>query len=343
VPPMTASLMGRFFAVPLLIIGTIVGGAVLVVVLFGGPVTSQERSVDELLRALEAGSGEKSFGVLLPREKELWQTALELSVRLQKQGTGGGLTDEELETAAERIGAMVEADLANVGRVVTVGEREEDHRRVRSARLQFLIHALGRTRRPMVIDRLIALVRDAREPYARAAMHELGNLHEMAGSRRAIAAVLTRLDAAMKPATRLMACHALSVLASPGDATVIAKLTQTHHTAEGEVAWSAALALGRLESNAGKSTLLDLLDREHLESGKRFEATDDDGNTIQRYALPPQRVEATLLAAIDAASNLRDADLWETIERLKSDRSPVVRNRAGERLAARASDGAGDP
>ena len=41
-----------------------------------------------------------------------------------------------------------------------------------------------------------------------------------------------------------------------------------------------------------------------------------------------------LKAAIDAASNLTRSDLWEMIERLKSDPSPAVRGKVAATLKA---------
>ena len=98
--------------------------------------------------------------------------------------------------------------------------------------------------------------------------------------------------------------------------------------------WSAALALARLGSDAGKSTLLELCDRSFLESGERYTITDSAGN-VRRYALPAQRVDELLMAVIDAASNLDDADVWGMIQRLGSDPSPAVRAKAAATLKTR--------
>lgn len=338
--PMTVSLLGRFFAVPLLIIGGIVGGAVLVVLLFGGPAASPERSVAELLQVLEANSGKKSLGVLLPREKELWQTALDLSVTLKHKSTR--LSEEDLEVIAERLGNMVRVDMVNLDRIPTVDEERANQRRVRSKRLEFLIHALGRTERPRVIDDLVEIVRIGHEPYARVAMQELGNLRALPEARRAIAPMVALLTASTTPETRLVACTALSVLASPDDQAVIDALAATRLVEDGEVAWSAALALARLGSSAGASTLVDLLDRRFLGAPDRLQIIDENGR-VHRYRLEPDRVDEILLAAIDSASNLLDAVLWEQINELKSDPSPPVRMRAIEALASRQSAGVAEP
>lgn len=334
--PMTFSLLGRFFAVPLVIIGTIVGGAILVVLLFGGPASPDHRTIDDLLQALESGSGEKSLGVLLPREKELWQTALELSVRMDGKDKEASLTEAELTSVAARLSAMVLTDLDNVDRMATIGAERTNQRKVRSRRLEFLIGALGRTERPEAVDVLIEVVRRQAEPYVQVAMQMLGNLHALEATREAVEPILALLKGTKVVETRLVACTALSVLAERGDRRVTDALASARLVDDGEVAWAAGLALARLGDSAGKSTLLDLLDRSFLASGERYRVTDESG-TVRRYPLPPQRVDGLMLAAMDAARNLSDADLWETIQGLESDPSPAVRARASEMIKGRAS------
>lgn len=322
--PLTASLLGKLFGIPFLIIGTIVGGAVLVVVLFGGPASPQRRGVDSLLQSLEASSGAKSMGLLLPREKELWQTAVELSMRLEKKNLEADLTEAELESIAARLSALVRADLANLDSLLTSGAERLDQRAVRSRRLEFVIHALGRTERPEAVGPLLDVLRDGREPYVTVAMQELGELHALSETSRAVEPITEILTTSTRSETRLMACTVLSVLATPDDRRVLDALVTTRLSSEGEVAWSAALALARLGSAAGKSTLLDLLDRTFLESDERYHVSDAAGN-VRRYRLPPHRVEELLMVTIDAVSELDDAELRAMIERLESDPSPAVR------------------
>jgi hypothetical protein len=338
--PMTLSLLGRWFGVPMLIIGTIVGGAVVVVLLFGGPASPEQRSIESLLQALEASSGERSAGVLLPREKELWQTALELSERLAKKDTE--LTADELQTVTQRLATMVQTDLAHVDRITAFGEDLAKQQELRSGRFDFLLRALARTEREEAIEPLTNVVSSGREPYVAVAMQQLGNLHGLVGSKRAVEPIVAVLGRSSRAETLLTACTALSVLASRDDRGVLDALATARLTHDGEVAWSAALALARLGSAAGKSTLLDLLDRTHLASGERYEVRDDTGN-VKRYPLPPNRVEALLIAAMDAAANLNDDDLWGLIDRLKSDPSPAVRGRAMELTKRRAQSGGGKP
>ena len=331
-PPMTWSLMGRFFAVPFLIISVIVFGAILVVFLFGGPASPERKSIETLLTGLESTSGQRSAGVLLPREKELWQMALELSLRLEKKESE--LTAEELTRTASRLAAMVEDQVLAPnpsGSGVVLDPKEES---VRSRRLEFLIHALGRTEQPEAVAPLREIVVLNREPYVSAALQQLGNLHELSEARAAVTDIIPLLSRSPGAETAMVGATALSVLASPGDQAVIEALKSLMFSREGEVAWSAAMALARLGDASGRSVLMDMLDRRFWENGERFEKIDESGNVL-RYPMPPQRIEALLIAAIDAASQLQDESLWDAIETLKSDPIPSVRSKATEVAARR--------
>lgn len=328
VPPMTFSLLGRFFAVPLLIIGSIVGGAILVVVLFGGPAAPQQNSIDRLLQVLEAGSGERSMGLLMPREKELWQAGLELSVRLENKDRDAELAAADLASIAMRVGAMVQKDLDLLARRSTTDGKSRRQWEMRSRRFKFLLLALGRTGRSEAVEPLLAVLKRGEESHRTAACQALGYLYELPEARAASGAIAEALRSAESPETQLMACTVLSVLAAPGDASVIEALQSAYRAAEGEVEWNCALALARLGSDVGKSTLLDLLDRSFLESGERYAVKDDRG-VVHRHRLPPARVDALLIAAMEAASRIEDDEVWTMIETLaSSDQSPAVRGRA---------------
>lgn len=325
--PISLSLMGRLFGVPLLIIGSIVGGAIVIVLLFGGTTVSPQRSIDEMLQVLEANSGEKSLGVLLPREKQLWQTALELSKRLEKKDLE--LTADEVEDTAERLAAMVREDLVHIDTLPSFGEERTQQASVRSRRLEFAIHALGRTETLLAVDIMIDIVQSGVEPYVQVAMQELGNLNEIQDSRRATQPILNLLTTSQRPETLLTACTVLSVLAKRGDSAVIEGLKRTMYAHDGDISWSAAMSLARLGSAEGRTTLMDLLDRKFWESHQRYQITDQSGQ-VKRYDMPPGRIDAWLIAAMDASSQLDESLLWEMIERLKSDPSLAVRGRAAQ-------------
>ena len=82
---MTSRLMTQLFAVPALIVGAVITCALLVTLAFGWIASGQEESIESLITKISAGTGDKVIGVVLPpKEKELWQAALELAQRLQQ-------------------------------------------------------------------------------------------------------------------------------------------------------------------------------------------------------------------------------------------------------------------
>jgi hypothetical protein len=328
---MTFSTLGGFFAVPLLIIASIVGGAVVVVLLFAAPSAPEARSIESLLQALESGSGQRQMGMLLTKEKEHWQTALELSLRFGDKGTDEELTAAELEKVAQRLSVVIRKELATrlEDGVATIPGRSDGSRH-----LEFIIRALGRTESPIAVDGLLEVLQSGLEPYVSVALRELGDLHSIPDTRRAIGPILEILERSGRSETRLIACTVLSLLGTPDDRRVIDALAVVRLTSDGEIGWSAALALARLGSVAGKSTLLDLMDRSFLSTGDRYEVIDAKGRVL-RYPIPPQRIDELLIAAMEAASNLEDTEIWAMISQLGSDRSPVVRGRAAEIVKAR--------
>lgn len=334
VEPLTMGMLARYFAVPLVIIGSIVGGAALVVSLFGAPSSPQERSIEQLMQSLEASDGHKSMGMLLPREKEHWQTGLELVLRLKEKDKERALTETELASIAERLAVLVEASVPSLDGLTATYEECPRLDAVAPTRPAFLIRALGLTEQPSAVGPLIHVAERGVEPYAMLAIQQLGNLHGVVGAKSSIPAIIDTLESSSCPEALLTACTSLSVIADAGDPAAIDALAGVRLRHDGDVEWAAALALARLGSDKGKSTLLDLLDRSFWRSGDRYRVVDESG-VVRRYAMPASRVEALLLAAIDAASNLSDEELWNAIEQLRSDESPSVRRRAQAAVQAR--------
>ncbi|MHC5112165.1 MAG: HEAT repeat domain-containing protein [Planctomycetota bacterium] len=330
--PLSLPMIGRLFGVPFIIVSVIVGGAILVVVLFAGPTIAKESTVDDLLRELEGNAGEKSAGILLPREKRLWQTALELGKRLDKRQTE--FTEAELETIAERLTAIVRKDIEHKDTFATFGQERTAQQEVRNTRLQFVIRALGRTGRASAVAPLIEVVEAGVTPFTHVAIQELGNLHGLPQSRAAVDPILAVMERSQSAEELLSCATVLSVLADTSDPVVIKALDRARLAHAGEVEWAAALGMARLGSSEGKSTLADMLSREFWETDDRYQVTDESGQ-VRRYRMPPQRVNDFLIAAIDAAAHTSDPDLWELIDGLKSDSSSAVRGRAVEVVSNR--------
>lgn len=328
--PLTMPTIGRLFAVPLIIICVIVGGAVIVVLAFGSLTSERSRSIDSLLSSLEQSTGEPVLGLLVTREKELWQTAMELGSRLKMKDSE--LTPQELDAVVTRLGVLVEKDLQAAADLNPDTAPPGDPARHRAGRLQWLIRALGRTEQPEALPPLIRVVEAGFEPYRMTATVELANLKNVAGVEAAIEPIRLALETSDSVPTLLVACAALSALANPGDRVVIETLSRARLEHDGEVAWNASLALARLGSDEGKLTLMDLLDRSFWEAADRYQQTDSSGVT-HRYPMPKERIERFLIAAIDAASTLDDDELRGRIDVLKSDPSLEVRRTATEALA----------
>lgn len=328
---MSWSLLGRLFGVPLIIISTIVGGAIVVVLLFASLTSIDKRDIRDLLTALEQTTGERTGVLLLPREKELWQMAWELTLRLEKKEQE--LTPEQLAEVTERLVKLVRADLARVGEWPQA-DVEREVNELRSGRFSFLIRALALTRRPEAVQPLIEIVESGRAPYTWVAMQELANLHDLPESRQALPAIVEVLRHAEAPEARIAAATVLSVLGRPEDADVVAALEEARRADIADLDWAASLSLARLGSDAGRTTLLDLMDRQFWDAEPRYEKVDEFGQ-VQRYSMPSDRVDQIMVASIEAASKLSDAGLWESIDRLKSDPSPRVRNAAMEAINRR--------
>jgi hypothetical protein len=106
-----------------------------------------------------------------------------------------------------------------------------------------------------------------REPYVAAAVQEIGNLYTLPEARAAVGDITLLVSGSPRPETAMVAATALSVLATPGDPAVVDALKSLMFAQDGEVAWSAAMALARLGNASGRTILMDMLDRAFWERG----------------------------------------------------------------------------
>jgi len=317
--PPSATLIGRLFVVPAVIVTALICIAI-VVVLFGGTSVGQRPSIDDLLRTIESDAGKHTAGMMLfPADREVWQAAQELATRLSRKEKE--LTPEHINQTAERIERVLSQLKKPVGADDAAVAAFQTKR-------QFLILALARLGTPQAVD-TIAKYLDNSDPQARqAALTGLMELRGQPGVHEHLAAVVGRLDDD-SPAVQIVATAAVGVIAQPGDAEAV-KALRRKLAGDREVQWNAALALAKLGSKSGKAVLLNMLDRGFWEKSRvQYQ---DAAESIDR-AFTPNEIDGYLAVAMDAAGRLDDADLRASIERLKSDPSPSVREAARRTLA----------
>ncbi|MCP4245644.1 MAG: HEAT repeat domain-containing protein [bacterium] len=320
VEPMTGSLMVRLFAVPAVIVAAIVGCAVLVVVLFGSISSESERSIDQLVRVLETSRGERLVGVLLPRDKEVWQAGPELVLRLRQRESE--LTPAEVTEIAVRLARLLEAD-AGVSDQLTAEGRK---------RLHLLMQALAATQEPMAVRLFVDLLDDKVAETRREALMALALQTANEEARTALPAICRVADDE-HAVVRMVATVLLGQLGSRDDGESLEVLKRRYVDEDREVRWNAALSLARLGDGSGTNLLADMLRRPYWQDEVKAGIRQDSGQMVE-YAMPPGAVARYLAAAIDAAAHLDEATLWAQIEELESDPSPAVADKAREALAA---------
>ena len=104
------------------------------------------------------------------------------------------------------------------------------------------------------------------------------------------------------------------VLGALGDSRSIPPLQAHLEDSEPEVRWNSAIALTRLNNDAGEGVLMDLMKREYLASFSK---------------LSEERKEELMVNAIKASAKLKKPELLEQIKKLRtSDPNPRVRDAA---------------
>ncbi len=324
---MTSRLMARLFIVPLLIVLMIVGSSVVVVLLFGWITTSREESVEKLLDRIEAGAGDKIMSVaLLPRDKEVWQAAMELASRLQSDDPRT-LPPEKRPEIAVRIEALL--DRTRGVEQTTMGQEMQ----------QFLLTALGHLKQPTSVEVLAKYATDEKQPIAvrRHALDGLVLMRELPAARSALPELLPLIDSA-ESTLRVAGTAAIGALAQPGDSVALSGLTAAYRSNDREVVWNATLALARLRSKVCVPTLKDMLSRGYWESIKLDSATPTKSGQGD-LNLTAVQVDGYLMLSIEAAEQSRDPALEPAVEKLTQDRSLQVRDRASKALHQWSSPG----
>ncbi|MEE9297124.1 MAG: HEAT repeat domain-containing protein, partial [Phycisphaerae bacterium] len=290
----------------------IVGCAVVVVLLFGAITTDQERSIASLVDVLESRVGEKTAGVLLPNEKEVWQVSRELALRLQNKESE--LTPEELVTVTARLSALMRRYGASSSGLSEMGRKQ----------MRFVMRALALTGAAQAVTPIAAMLDDQDASTRREALTNLVLLRDLPQVHQALPRMIGALQD-HNSVVRATACVSISTVAGESDAAAVEALGRAYFDEDREVRWNAALALARLGSPKGRSLLLDMLDREYWEKHVRVRIETGTGS-FNEYVMPPQAVDRYLAATIEAASHLYDEQVWDQIVALEADRSPEVKN-----------------
>ncbi|MCK6485191.1 MAG: HEAT repeat domain-containing protein [Phycisphaerae bacterium] len=324
-PPMTASLMARLFVVPAILVSVLVVALMTVVILFGWSGIGERVTAVKLIDRIAGATGDKNQGALFPENKDVWLAAQELAERLKNRDRE--MKPDEIELAVQRLGAIC-SELA----------RQENLTEAARRKSVFVMLALGRMGSGSGVAPLIAALSAKDAQLRMAALRGLVELRDLPETQSAMPAVITAMDDA-SPEVRLMACAAAGQIAVRGDAGAVRALTDKLHE-DRETRWNAALALARLGSLAAKDELQTMLDRGYWEQARvvyEAESATTGDSTIAPSVAPTTRVErpfsetqisTIMLAAIDAAVELGDAELMNDVARLRSDASPIVRDRA---------------
>ena len=310
--PMTSRLMTQLFAVPALIVGAVITCALLVTLAFGWIATGQEESIESLITRISAGTGDKVIGVVLPpKEKELWQAALELARRLQRPEKE--ISPEKLPAIALQLRTAIEG----------VIRMPRPYSQATKDRMNFMAIALGRLREPSAIEQFESMLTND-EPAVRKAgvsgMAELGPIPEMRSRASTLVPVLN--DDPVRE-IRLMAATALGQIADRGNKAVIDALRK-QLVDEDEVRWNVALALIRLGDESGKLDVLDMLSREYWQN-RRIK---DDPESEQTRPIAEAEIGRNIRSALTALDRVHDSEIRSAIRLLADDPNPLVRGDA---------------
>lgn len=324
-PPSVATLAGKLFVVPAIVVCLMLGAAVLVV-MFGTSSIDQPATVSELMRVIEADSGDREGLMLLPAAKESWQAAQELANRFERRD----FKDEaEADSAADRvIAALKSFSVVAPAMVVTDKERKGEKRD------HFLILALARLQTPKAVPTIVELLRHPNATTRRVALQAMSMMETLEAARSSIDHVYPLLrDPDI--AVRIVACLTVASLADRGAERPIREVASL---LEGDIEeqWNAAVALAKLGSPRGKLILMNMLDRGFWER-LDLDYVEDGGRVLRR--LSASEVNDRLCAAILSASYLEDSELQSLIQKLRDQDSAIQVREAARMVLEKSADG----
>jgi HEAT repeat protein len=174
---------------------------------------------------------------------------------------------------------------------------------------QYLALALGQPGKTVYLETLVNAFNDE-EVIVASAAKSVG----LIGSSAGVQPLVKLLDHGM-PQIRLQAVIALGVI---GDTIAVPYLIQAMEDIEPNVRWDSAIALAKMKNNSGKRILLDLLDRNYLDSFPNIDALEQD---------------QAILITVQASRWILDSDLKQSLEQLQDfDRNLHIREAARQVL-----------
>lgn len=318
----SGSLLGRLLVVPLIIVGVILTCAVIVVLAFGAIASDKERPIGQVLSLLEAGTGQRTAGLLLmPQDKEMWQAAQELALRLKNAESE--IDPDQLPQIQERLTALLRRDLESTSQLEPIDRQ----------RLFFVMQAAVRSGAPQALPVLIDALDNDNSDIRREALKALTLMEHPEPAAKYLLRIASMLQDP-EPVVRMMACLTLSKLGSAENQDMMQALADAHLTDEQrDVRWNAALTLARLGSAEALPTIADMLKRSFWQE-QRVQYESSSGVAVDR-PMTPNRINSYLITAIEAAMNLDDGVTWGLIATLADDKSPAVVTRARKAVAGR--------
>lgn len=312
------SSLGRLFVTPLIIVCVVVFCVVVVVLSFGAITNAKQRPLTELLAILEGPSPAGTDGpIMLPQEKELWQAAQELALRLEDPQNE--LTEEEQLEIRRRLTSLVQQELPKFE-----GMREKSRQR-----LFFLMRAAARSGAAEAIPVFVECLHNDHEAIRREALVGLAELGQYPEAREALPQVVALLRDP-SPVVRMVACASIVSLAQDIDDATTNTIVSAFRDSESiEVRWNIALTLARLGKYGYPDVavmLQDMLKRGYWEKQRIVPAAAEPGTAPRK--LSATQVNDFLIVSIDATSDLDDAEIQTSIKRLESDPVLAVASRA---------------
>jgi HEAT repeat protein len=159
---------------------------------------------------------------------------------------------------------------------------------------QYLALAMGATKDSRYVPTLLASLDSSEPEMIMASIHALGNI----GDNAAVQSIINVLDHG-EAKVRLQAVISLGKI---GDKSSISNLKEMMADSEVNVRWDAAIALAKLGDPSGQRILLDLLDRNYLDSFPNIDEI--------------EQVQA-MMVAIQVAPFIQDLELKTSLVQLK--------------------------